>query len=252
MSGSFQPVIAPKNGSNMTRANSTVSPEQKSLRGQSVRAMRSEWIGDASTKGVKVIKTISVRKGPVMRLADGSLQAIIEKGRSGTITNIDVKATELRENIAVLQEDSVQVTVKRLDKSGQGGKQEVECLRKFEGKMLRRLRKQLQRLKARSNLILLFDDENFQANDGTKWNAPGEKTPSEINISERFSRSVGKCREGKRGDADVDDHSVAHTPNIFAVIDVKTLESADRSPNAFADNIDSLFSLLEKTSLQNS
>ncbi|TGO57833.1 hypothetical protein BOTNAR_0193g00280 [Botryotinia narcissicola] len=132
MSGSFQPEIAPKNGSNMTLANSTVSPKQKSLQGQSVRAMRSKWIGDASTKGVKVIKTILVRKGPIMRLADGTLQAIIEKERSRIMTSIDVKSTELRENIAVIQEDFVQVTVKRLDQSGQGGKQEVECLRKFE------------------------------------------------------------------------------------------------------------------------
>ncbi|KAF7940813.1 uncharacterized protein EAE97_006999 [Botrytis byssoidea] len=78
--------------------------------------------GNASTKGVKVIKAIPVGQGPFMRLVDGSLQAIIEKGRSGTMTNIDVKSTELRENIAVLQENSVQIAAEKLDKSGQGGK----------------------------------------------------------------------------------------------------------------------------------
>ncbi|THV54890.1 hypothetical protein BGAL_0018g00460 [Botrytis galanthina] len=64
------------------------------------------------------IKTIPVGQGPVMKLADGSLQAVIEKGRPRTITNTGIKATELRKNLAVLREEFVQVASKRLDEIG--------------------------------------------------------------------------------------------------------------------------------------
>lgn len=55
---------------------------------------------------------------PVMRLADGSLQAVIDEGRPGTITNIGIKATELRKNLTLLREEFFQVASKKLDEIG--------------------------------------------------------------------------------------------------------------------------------------
>ncbi|TEY36309.1 hypothetical protein BOTCAL_0560g00090 [Botryotinia calthae] len=273
------------NGSNMPQADSAVPPKQKSRRGRTLRAARSRRNGNKTKMGLKAINTVPVGQEPVMRLSDGSLQAAIEKARPEMITNVDIEATELRKNLAVVQEYSVEATVEKFDESGQSSEQEVECVPKFEEenatdiadtfaevgtqteldsfdfamntfKEMMEQSERNQKRRHRENeenqerryqeLCAIITKKRDTDAEAYESNSP------EINTRESFIKSFDKSREKGCCDVDTNSHSVAYTPNTFAGIDDKTLEPADRSPNTFTDSIDLLISSLEKTSLQHS
>ncbi|KAM0308152.1 hypothetical protein ACHAO8_010295 [Botrytis cinerea] len=277
--------MARKNVSNMPRADSAVPPKQKSRRGQTLRAVKPRRTGNRTKMGSEAINTVPMGQGPVMRLADGSLQAAIEKARPEIVTNVDVEVIELRKSLAVVHEDSVEATVEKLYKSGHTGEQEIDFVPKFEEEnvteiadtfaevgtqtkldsfdfamnMFKEMMEQSERNQKRRHR----ENEESQERRYQELRAMitkqrdvdpevcGSNSP-EINTRESFSKSFDKNKERECCGVDNDSHSVTHNPNIFAGIDDKTLELGDRSLNKFADSIDLLISSLEKTSLQHS
>ncbi|TGO35006.1 hypothetical protein BHYA_0174g00110 [Botrytis hyacinthi] len=214
--------------------------------------MRSKWIGNASTKGVKVIKAIPVGQGPFMRLAGGSLQAVIEKERSGTMTNIDVKATEFRENLAVLQEDSAQIAAEKLMRVVKGGNApeimdistEVgnqidlnsldlamnvfkQMVKQSKMNQERRHRQNEENQERRYQLLCAIFTKRRDADPEAC-----RSHSSEMSISESSSGFIEKSEEVEYHDTGADvDYSVARAPNVLADIDVSSIRKTRINPN---------------------
>ncbi|KAF7882803.1 uncharacterized protein EAF02_006166 [Botrytis sinoallii] len=241
----------------MPEGNSDIPLKQKSRRGQTKRAVKSKNTGDKRKLCSKAIKTIPVVQGPVMRLSDGNLQAAIEKARPESTAEIDIKTARLIKNLAE-QEEVTGAAVENLGAKDQSSKQEVECVPRVQKETATEIvgtlteagtQIELDSFDLVMNMVKqMVERSEVNKKEDIKTYAPF----SEIDPSESLSGSAEKSREKERCDANAADHSVAHTPNIFAGIDVKTLESTDRFLNVFADSIDSLISSLEKTSLRQS
>ncbi|TGO57679.1 hypothetical protein BCON_0063g00360 [Botryotinia convoluta] len=270
--------MARKNGSNMPQADLAVPPKQKSRRGQNLEATRSRRTGNKSKKGLKMIKTIPMEQGPVMRLADGSFQAAVEKGRPEIIAGIDIKVAELIENLDS-QEEVTEAAVESLGEKDQSSKQEVECVPRVEEENATEIAGTLTEVGTQTELDSfdlatnmfkqmierseLNQERRHRENEENqerryqelyaiiaKWRDADPKvsgsTSPEDDTSESLSRSLEKSEEVEyhAPGADVD-YSVAHTPNVLA-------DSVDHSLNKFADSVDFLIYSLERTSLQNS
>ncbi|TGO71291.1 hypothetical protein BELL_0596g00020 [Botrytis elliptica] len=256
----------------MPEGDSAVPLKQKSRRGQTKRAFKSQNTGDKTTKA------IPVAQGPVMTLSDGSLQAAIEKARPESTAEIDIRTARLIKNLAE-QKEITGAAVENLGAKDQSSKQEVECVPRVQKEnateivgtlteavtqtkldpfdLAMNMAKQMVERsevnkRGEAEKIKRIKTEDIKTYAPLLRNKEMRASNSEIDPSESLSGSAEKSREKEHCDANAADYSVAHTPNIFAGIDVKTLESADRSLNVFADSIDSFISSLEKKSLRRS
>ncbi|TGO28152.1 hypothetical protein BPAE_0031g00170 [Botrytis paeoniae] len=268
--------MARKNGSNMSQADLAVPPRQKSRRGQNLEATKSRRTGNKSKKGLKAIKTIPMGQGPVMRLADGSFKAAVEKGRPEITAGIDIKVTELIENLDS-QEEVTEAAVESLGEKDQSSKQEVECVPRVEEENATEIagtfaevgtQTELDSFDLATNMFKqmierseLNQERRHRENEENQERRYQElyaiiakrrdadpkvsgSTSSKDDTSESLSRSLEKSEEVEyhAPGADVD-YSVA--PNVLA-------DSVDHSLNTFADSVDLLIYSLERTSLQNS
>ncbi|KAF7905059.1 uncharacterized protein EAF01_005580 [Botrytis porri] len=271
--------MARKNGSNMPQADSAVPLKQKSRRGRTLRAARSRRTGN----GLKTIITIPIGQGPIMRLSDGSLQAAIEKARPEITAKSDIEVIELVKDLDMVKEQLSEAAVESLGEKDQSSKQKVECVIRVEEKIateiagtftevgtqtepdsfdlaMNMFKQMMERSEVNQERRHRENEENQERRyqelcaiitrqRDVDCKGCGSNS-TEIDASERLSRSPDKSKKKKVSYTDANDHSVARTPHVLAGIYVKTPESTDSSFSTSTDSIDLLISSLEKTSLR--
>ncbi|KAF7866926.1 hypothetical protein EAF04_005767 [Stromatinia cepivora] len=258
-----------KDGPNMPQG----PGKQRSRRGQNLRAARSRKTGNNANEVLKAIKTIPAAQGPIMRLADGTLQAAVEKGRLETAPTLDIEVTETSKDFTVVQEQVVEVDIEILDQNDPNDGQARKYIPGFEKENDTGVVDSSTQVESHTDFVdsvlhsvneikqMMERNEDNQERRHRELCALLMKqrdvdteslacSSSEIQMSQNSGKST-ESRESECYNADtaVDD-SAAHTPGVFTDVDAEPLDSVGHPLNSFADSIDFLIHTLEKTGLK--